>query len=412
MLKLVRSGTPVQESQSDAPASKTMTMVEDTASHTLPHAQGEGLVMIIDDQVTGRRILEEIVRGIDDELIIETYAEPQQALKRIQQVTPDLIITDYKMPSMDGLQFTRRVRGMPRCKDVPLVVVTIVEDRQVRYKVLEAGATDFLNRPIDQYECRARIRNLLKLREQQRIIQNRARWLEDQVALSTAQIVERERETLLRLARAGEYRDEETGNHVLRMARYSKLIARELGLSAGTCDEIEYAAPMHDIGKIGIPDHILLKPGRLNSHEFAIMKEHCRIGYSILEDSPSRYLKLGSEIALYHHEHWDGKGYPEGLSGDTIPISARIVAIADIFDALTSQRPYKEPWPVDDAVTYIIEQAGKQLDPACVAAFEKVLPQILETMERFSDASETTFPAFLNKRPAQRPFHDDEDTTS
>jgi len=409
MLKLVRSGTPVHKSRPDAPASKSIAMVKGSEVNGLPHAQGEGLIIIIDDQATGRRILEEIVRGINDDLIIETYSDPHQALKRIQVVTPDLIITDYKMPAMDGLQFTRRVRALPRCRDIPLVVVTIVEDRQVRYKVLEAGATDFLHRPIDQYECRARIRNLLKLREQQRIIQNRARWLEDQVALSTAQIIERERETLLRLARAGEYRDEETGNHVLRMARYSWLIARELGLSAGECDEIEYAAPMHDIGKIGIPDHILLKPGRLTSQEFSIMQEHCQIGFSILEGSPSRYLRLGAEIALYHHEHWDGKGYPEGLSGTDIPISARIVAIADIYDALTSRRPYKEPWPVEDAVLYIQEQAGRQLDPACVEAFTKVLPEIRNIQHELRDDATSSFPAFINNNPSQPPSEGDED---
>ncbi|HHH46934.1 MAG TPA: response regulator [Thiotrichales bacterium] len=370
---------------------------------TLPHGErgprprgaGEGLVIIVDDQATGRAILTEIVRSLslqDGMLRVEAFDDAARALARIEQVTPDLIVTDYKMPGMDGLAFTRAVRRIPECREVPLVVVTIVEDREVRCDVLKAGASDFLNRPLDVAESRARLRNLLRLREQQRQLQERADWLEDQVRRATERIAERERETLLRLARAGEYRDEETGNHILRMARYSCLIAEALGEHPDFCAELEQAAPMHDIGKIGIPDRILLKPGRLTEAEFEIMKEHARIGHEILAGSPSRYLQLGAEIALHHHERYDGSGYPQGLAGEAIPLAARIVAVADVFDALTSRRPYKDPWPLERAFAYLREAAGSHFDPRCVEAFLACEARVREIAEHYRDDEMTQAP--------------------
>jgi two-component system response regulator RpfG len=326
-------------------------------------------VVIVDDQSTGRRILERVICSIDPELQVETYSDPFKALSRIRSCAPDLIVTDYKMPAMDGIALIRHVRSLPACADIPIIVVTVVEDVRIRYAALDAGATDFLSRPIDQYECRARCRNLLTLRRQQQIIRNRARWLEDQVALATREVQARERETLLRLAKAGEYRDQETGNHVLRMARYARLIAEGLSLPRAECEDIELAAPMHDIGKIGIPDSILLKEAPLNEKEFSVMKTHARIGYEILKDSPSRRIILGATIALRHHERYDGLGYPDGLAGEAIPLPARIVAVCDVYDALTSTRPYKGPWPAPEAIRYIRERAGTQFDPACVESF-------------------------------------------
>jgi two-component system response regulator RpfG len=326
-------------------------------------------VVIVDDQSTGRRILERVICSIDPELQVETYSDPFKALSRIRSCAPDLIVTDYKMPAMDGIALIRHVRSLPACADIPIIVVTVVEDVRIRYAALDAGATDFLSRPIDQYECRARCRNLLTLRRQQQIIRNRARWLEDQVALATREVQARERETLLRLAKAGEYRDQETGNHVLRMARYARLIAEGLSLPRGECEDIELAAPMHDIGKIGIPDSILLKEAPLNEKEFSVMKTHARIGYEILKDSHSRRIILGATIALRHHERYDGLGYPDGLAGEAIPLPARIVAVCDVYDALTSTRPYKGPWPAAEAIRYIRERAGTQFDPACVESF-------------------------------------------
>jgi two-component system response regulator RpfG len=348
-------------------------------------SQHKPLVIIVDDQSTGRKILEQIIRDIDPTLDTETYASPLSALERMRTRTPDLVITDYKMPTMDGVQFIREIRAISACRDVPIVVVTVVEDRKVRYQALDAGATDFLIRPIDQYECRVRCKNLLTLRQQQKIISDRARWLEQQVAIGTEEIQKRERETLLRLAKAGEYRDEGTGNHVLRIARYSRLLAEVLGLCPRDCDDIELAAPMHDIGKIGIPDSILLKEGPLNDREMAIIRTHPQIGHDILKESQSRYINLGAEIALTHHEKYDGSGYPNGLAGDEIPIAGRIVAVVDVFDALTSDRPYKEAWPLEDAVSYICKVSGSHMDPKVVNAFIDNLDRVRSIYEELRD---------------------------
>jgi two-component system response regulator RpfG len=345
----------------------------------------KSLVIIVDDQSTGRKILEQIVKDIDANIDVEAYASPLDALGRIQSRTPDLILTDYKMPMMDGVQFIREVRTISSCRDVPVVVVTVVEDRKIRYQALDAGATDFLTRPIDQYECRARCKNLLTLRQQQKIISDRAQWLEEQVAIGTREIQAREHETLLRLAKAGEYRDEGTGNHVLRIARYSRLLAEALQLPPRDCEDIELAAPMHDIGKVGIPDRILLKEGPLDEREMGIMREHPVIGHEILKDSPSRYINLGAEIALSHHEKYDGTGYPNGLAGETIPLAGRIVAVADVFDALTTRRPYKKAWPVDDAVDYIRNASGSHMDPRVVEVFLENLDQVRRIQAELSD---------------------------
>ena len=349
-------------------------------------ARQAGFVVIVDDQFTGRKILEELVFSIDRSLTVETFADPFEALARVQECAPDLILTDYKMPGMDGVELTRRVRSLPGCGDVPMVVITVVEERRIRYEALEAGATDFITRPIDHHECRARCRNLLTLRRQQQIIKDRAHWLEQQVAVATGKIRVREQETLLRLAKAGEYRDGTTGNHILRMARYSRLVAAELGLSEGDCDEIELSAPMHDIGKIGIPDNILRKRARLTDDEMRVMQTHTLNGYEMLRDSPSRYLQQGAVIALCHHERFDGTGYPHGLRGDAIPLPARIVAVADVFDALVSERPYKLAWRFEDAIGYLREQVGRHFDPRCAEAFLGRLDTVREIHGALADS--------------------------
>jgi len=334
--------------------------------------------LVVDDQSTGRKILAEIIHSTESGLKVITCSDPREALAHVRQHPPDLVLTDYRMPEMNGVEFIRRVRATPGCADVPIVMITVVGDRSVRYDALNAGATDFLMRPLDQIECRSRCRNLLTLRKQQCIIQDRAEWLEKQVKIATHQVLLRERETLLRLAKAGEYRDEDTGNHILRMARYSRLIAEYLGLPGADCDEIEFAAPMHDIGKIGVPDHILLKQGKLTAEEWELMKQHTTIGQSILSGSESRYIQMGSVIALNHHEKFDGSGYPNGLAGEAIPLQARIVAVADVYDALRSRRPYKPGWSREEAAAYIADQAGKHFDPACVEAFLCQLERVYE----------------------------------
>ena len=338
-------------------------------------------VLIVDDQLTSRMILEQLIRSIGDETEAVSFADPIKALEWAKDHTHDLVLTDLKMPNMNGVEFTQWLRNTPSCVDVPIVVITCVDDQNSRYRALEAGATDFITKPIDHHECRARCRNLLKLRQQQSIIRDRARWLEKEITAKTRELQLRERETLLRLAKAGEYRDGDTNGHVMRMAYTARLIAATLGKDAAYCDVMEQAAPMHDIGKIGVPDRILLKRGRLDARERMIMEQHAHIGYEILRDSPSEYLQFGATIAWCHHEKFNGKGYPRGLAGDDIPLEARIVAIADVFDALLSERPYKNAWPLDRVLELMRAESGAHFDPECVEALLLNLDRILAARE-------------------------------
>ncbi|MCU0766314.1 MAG: response regulator [Gammaproteobacteria bacterium] len=345
-------------------------------------------VLIVDDQLVSRMILDQLVRTIDDDVEAACFADPLEALSWAREHTVDLVLADYKMPRMDGIELTTEIRKLPGGSDVPIVMVTCMDDKPVRYQALEAGATDFLAKPIDHHECRARCRNLLTLRRQQVIIKDRARWLEREVRKTTLELAQREKETLLRLAKAGEFRDLETGNHIFRIARYARLLAESLDGDETFCTRLELAAPMHDIGKIGVPDHVLLKPGKLDAEEWDLMKRHTWIGFDILKDSPSQYLQTGATIALYHHERFDGTGYPRGARGAEIPLEARIVAVSDVFDALLSRRPYKNPWPLDDVVAYFREQAGRQFDPECVAALFRRFDAVLAIHEQFGDKDE------------------------
>jgi len=342
-------------------------------------------VLIVDDESTGRTILSKIIQQVEDDVIVDAFDNPLEALDWLDNNHPDLIITDYRMPEMNGVDLIRKIREKPASQDIPIMMITVVSEKSVRYDALEAGATAFLTRPIDQIECRTSCRNLLKLHEQQSIIQDRADWLARQVEVATQQIVAREKETLLRLAKAGEYRDEETGYHVVRMAKYSREIAGALGLSEKECDEIEYAAPMHDIGKIGIHDDVLLKPGKFDKQEWLTMQQHTTIGHAILSNSQSRYIQTGSIIALNHHERFDGTGYPHGIAGKDIPLVARIVAVADVYDALVSSRPYKKPWTEADAQDYLEKNAGTQFDPICVEAFFERIDTINGIHNNFRD---------------------------
>ncbi len=349
-------------------------------------------VVIIDDQATGRVVLEHLIRDISPLLSCETFSDPHKALRACVQRQPDLLITDYRMPRMNGIELIRQFRQLPGCEEIPIVVVSVVNDKRVRCETLEAGATDFLAKPIDPNECRARCRNLLLLHHHQKTASHRADRLEREVERATRQIRRRERETLLCLAKAGEFRDEGTGNHIFRMAKYSAAIARSMGLDEARCEEIEQAAPMHDIGKIGIPDHILLKPDGLTDEENRIMQTHTLIGHDILIKSHSPYLRTAARIALSHHERFDGSGYPLGLAGKDIPIEARIVALADAFDALTSARPYKRPWGFVETMDYIQQQSGSHFDPDCVEA----LVRCADTVERIYTAlsdSPDSFPS-------------------
>lgn len=342
-------------------------------------------VVIIDDQLMGRMILEELMRSLDPDIEVLTFEDPAQALKWAKHNPVDLVLTDLMMPEMDGVEFTQWLRQIPSCADVPVIVITSYDEQDHKYRALEAGATDFIGKPIDHHECRARCRNLLKLREQQGIVRDRARWLEHQVEEKTRELRLREKDTLLRLARAGDYRDSNTGGHVMRMAYTARLLAEAMGQNETFCDTLEHAAPMHDIGKIGIPDTILLKKGPLSLDERQNMERHARIGYEILRDSPSHYLRTGATIAWSHHERYDGSGYPRGLKGEAIPLEAQIVAVADVLDALLSERPYKAPWTLERTVEYLKEQRGKQFSPACIDALLADIDRIAATRTLFPE---------------------------
>ncbi len=337
-----------------------------------------GTILVIDDHFSSRQTLAELAHSFDQQIQVEAFSSPHDALRWLGWHSADLVLVDYDMPDLNGIEFIRRVRTLPSCAHLPMVIVTAQEERDARYQALEAGASDSLILPVDHVECRVRCRNLLTQYEQHRIIQDRARWLERQVSEAVGAIRVREQETLLRLAKCGEYRDEVTGNHVVRMAKYARLIAEGLGLGKGECDVIELAAPMHDIGKIGIPDHILLKPSRLPENEFEIMKRHTLIGYEILKDSPSQYLQMGAVIALAHHECFNGSGYPYGLKGEEIPLEARIVAVADVYDALTSARPYKRPWSSNDAIQFMERMRGRHFDPLCLDIFHEQMDKVVK----------------------------------
>lgn len=298
---------------------------------------------------------------------------------------PDLIIVDYMMPDIDGLEFMRLLREIPGREVVPVVMITANDQKQLRYRALDLGATDFLTKPVDKVEFLARTRNMLLVSDARKQLTSRAAWLADEVRKATTEIVARERETVFRLCKAAEYRDPETGAHILRMAHYSHLIARGMGLSVDDQELLLEAAPMHDIGKVGIADNILLKPGKLNGEEFEVMKQHAIYGYELLKGSASEVLQAGAEIARGHHEKFDGTGYPAGIRGTDIPLFSRIVAVADVFDALTSERPYKKAWTLEAAVDFLVKGSGTHFDPQCVQAFLDGWEDVLEIRERYQE---------------------------
>jgi two-component system, response regulator RpfG len=350
-------------------------------------ASARNTVMVVDDQSTGRAILEQVIRGLDERVAVEGFARPIDAVVWATRHISDLVLVDYMMPEMDGIEFVKRLRALPGYEHVPIVMVTVHDDRKVRYAALDAGITDFLTKPVDARECLARCRNLLTLRRQQLALEDRRRHLEQMVEDATRDVREREKETLLRLARAGEFRDGETGFHLIRMARYSRLIADALGLGRDEAETVELSAPLHDIGKIGVPDQILLKPDKLDEGEWQIMRRHPVMGHEILKGSASKYVRMGALIALGHHERYDGSGYPNGLVGDHIPLCARIVAVADVFDALTSVRPYKTAWAAERAYAYIDEQRGRHFDARLVEPFLGLRTEIARIQEEWREPS-------------------------
>jgi len=341
-------------------------------------------IAIIDDTPLNLTLMQALV-GKLPECDPVPFSDPVEGLAWCQTNDPDLIIVDYMMPDIDGVEFIRQFRAKPENEDVPILMVTADHERQTRYNALQSGATDFLNKPVDRNEFQPRVHNMLALRRAHLSTRLRAQELEAEVHKATATIHQREEETVTRLARAAEFRDPETGAHIQRMAHYSALIARQLELPKDFCSTILLAAPMHDVGKLGIPDHILMKPGKLTVDEFAQMKRHPLIGYDILKDSSSPVIRMAATIALSHHEKFDGSGYPHGTCGEAIPLEGRIVAVADVFDALTSARPYKPAWSMEDAERFLRDGRGIHFEGLCVDALLSDWQGILDIRERFRD---------------------------
>ncbi|WP_296508513.1 HD domain-containing phosphohydrolase [Rhodoferax sp.] len=341
-------------------------------------------VLIIDDTEINLIHLDALTKKLEN-CQSHNFASPLKALAWSAQRVPDLVIVDYMMPDINGLEFIQRFRALEECLEVPILMITANDQKQICYRALDSGATDFLAKPFDRVEFLARAKNMLSLSAARRKLANHAEWLSSEVRKATEMILQRERDMVFRLCKAAEYRDPETGAHILRMAHYSQLIAKNMGLPVEEQELLLEAAPMHDIGKVGITDNILLKPGRLTEPEFQIMKQHAAFGYELLKDSTSRVLQAGAEIALGHHEKFDGSGYPNGLKGDEIPVSSRIVAVADVFDALTSERPYKKAWTLEEAVDFLNAGSGTHFDPVCVQAFLNGFDEVLEIRDRFRD---------------------------
>jgi len=338
-------------------------------------------VLVIDDESTGRAILAKIVEQVEDDIIVAPVNHPLAALDWLDNHHPDMIITDYRMPCMDGVELIRRIRQKSEFQDVPIMMITVVSEKSVRYDALEAGATAFLTRPIDRIECRTSCRNLLKLNEHQSIIKDRADWLARQIEVATEQVVMREREALLQLARAGQYREDQSGLEARKKGKAARIIAEFLDMNNEQCNRVEFAAALCDIGKQGISDDVLLKPGKLDQYEWAQIREHTKIGYSILADQESSYLQTAAIVALNHHERYDGSGYPNQLYGTKIPLVARIAAVADVCVGLLSSRCYRAAWKEERVRDYLLENSGTQLDPLCIEGLLHRGDYIAETID-------------------------------
>lgn len=291
---------------------------------------------------------------------------------------PHLILLDIMMPEMDGYEVCNKLKSNPFTANIPIIFVTAKTETVDEQKGFELGAVDYITKPVSPPIVLARVKTHISLYDQSLALSSLVRQRTEQLEKSRLEIIQR-------LGRAAEYKDNETGMHVVRMSHYSVILAQQLDVSADWIELLFHASPMHDVGKIGIPDHILRKPGKLDADEWEIMQQHVKIGGDIIGESDSELLQMAQQIALYHHEKWDGSGYPHGLQGDEIPLCARIVAIADVFDALTSERPYKHAWSIEEAKSLLNQQAGKHFDPELVSTFIGQMEEIIKVKESFQD---------------------------
>ena len=347
-------------------------------------------ILVVDDDRMSRLLLNTILSRISYR-VSEAF-DGNDCLDKAESFCPDLILMDVGMPGMDGLDVTRLLKNNDDTKNIPVMIISGHDDLEERVRAVEAGAEDFLPKPVEQTILKAKIKSLLKIKEYNDNVHNYQKKLEKEVekktsnlkqALDDLQIASEKlrlysMDTILRLSQAAEYKDTDTGEHIQRISYYIQAIGKAMTLSDEEIEAYQYASPMHDVGKIGIPDHILMKPGPLDESEWEIMKQHTVIGGKILGGSDSSILKTAETIAMTHHEKWNGRGYPYGLKGLDIPMSGRITAIADVFDALTSKRPYKEPFSVEKAFEIMAEERGKSFDPELLDAFFSIKMKIAD----------------------------------
>ncbi len=351
-------------------------------------------ILLVDDTPENLDILGALLAGIG-QLSVATDGEKALDLAG-REPPPDLILLDVMMPGLDGYEVCRRLQANAATSRIPVVFVTTLGSANDEMRGFEVGAVDYIHKPFHPALVRRRVEAQLQLKAARDVLWDQNSVLEGLVSERTAKLREalatiraNSLETIVRLSRAAEFKDDDTGAHVLRMSRYSAVLGAELGLEGDEVDNLLHAAPMHDIGKIGIPDRILLKPGKLDADEWLIMRRHAEMGGEILAGSDSPVIRLGEQIARSHHEKWDGSGYPSGLRGEEIPLAGRIVAVADVFDALTSRRPYKEPFTVERSVSIMREGRGAHFDPRVLDALLDVLDRILEIKENHQEEGES-----------------------
>ena len=332
-------------------------------------------ILILDDQKLHSLFLKEVLAHEGYKNIL-SLMDPLKTIDTCKEFKPDLIILDLLMPHLDGFQVMEQLHDFRLEHYLPILAVSGDRAANVRLRALQSGATDFLNKPFENIEIIVKIRNMIELRILHNQISNQNKLLELKVDERTKELRYTQFDIIRRLAQAAEFRDGDTGIHIIRMSQYAMKLGQALGLSEADCDLLHHASPLHDVGKIGIPDSILLKPGKLTPEEFEIMKTHTTIGAKILAGSDSPVMKLAEVIALTHHERWDGKGYPYGIKGDEIPFVGQICSVCDVFDALTSERPYKKAWSVEDAVAEIVRMRDLNFNPRIVDCFIEILPAI------------------------------------
>jgi len=341
-------------------------------------------ILIVDDEPANLKLLDRLLRGQGyHRLVLES--DPRQVLTHYRVQRPDLILLDINMPYLNGYQVIDALKALDDPLLPPIVILTAQYGKEHVLQALAAGARDLITKPFDRNELLMRVRNLLEAQLAHTLIHEQKQVLESMVRIRTEELRRTRLQVVQRLGMAAEYRDEETGGHILRMSHICAIIARRIGWSESECELILHASPMHDIGKIGIPDAILLKPGRFEPHEWETMKTHTTIGRQLLDGDDSDLMSMARDIAFTHHEKWDGSGYPRGLAGEQIPLAGRIAALADVFDALTSERPYKNAWSIESALELIRENRARHFDPAVVDAFFTELSAILAIRARYAD---------------------------